>query len=237
MSKKIDFTNYGAFKESYAHKRKFASLAEKIGLKNRYLKFLSGFSRNLLVVEIGCGNGSFIQAMIKSGFEKIVGLEPSPSYKPVVTNGLIVQEYANEFFCKLPEGSVGGVVAWDVFEHIAYADIKDLFVKIRMSLVQGGRLVIRVPNMSSPFGMVNFYGDISHVSPLNEHTMRQLAFETGMVLEGVYPEPFSYPKNLFAVLGCFVWPMVNLVWKLSYAAFGVKVRVFTPNVIFVLGAK
>jgi hypothetical protein len=41
-------------------------------------------------------------------------------------------------------------------------------------LVPGGRIIFRVPNMASPLGMYNFYGDISHVTGLNKISIKQL---------------------------------------------------------------
>ncbi|QWD48042.1 class I SAM-dependent methyltransferase [Polynucleobacter paneuropaeus] len=201
------------------------------------MKYVSEFPKDLLLVEIGCGDGSFLKELLMAGFNKVIGLEPSPSYHSIIDNDLVLREYAQDFFQKIPEASVGGVIAWDVFEHIAYHDIQILLKLIKLALIPNGLLIVRVPNMASPFGMMNFFGDISHVSALNEHAIRQIAFETGMILECVYPEPFSYPKNLMTLMGIIIWPAVNLVMRLSYSAFGIRGRVFTPNAIFILRAK
>jgi SAM-dependent methyltransferase len=237
MKSKFNYRNYGAFKNSSAQVGWPSLLAKKIGLKNRYLKYVSELPKDLLLVEIGCGDGSFLKELLMAGFNKVVGLEPSPSYNSIVDKDLVLREYAQDFFQKIPEASVGGVIAWDVFEHISYHDIQILLKLIKLALIPNGLLIVRVPNMASPFGMMNFFGDISHVSALNEHAIRQIAFETGMVLECVYAEPFSYPKNLMTLMGIVIWPVVNLTLKLSYSAFGIKVQAVTPNVIFILRAK
>jgi len=231
-----DYLSYGSFKGSTAATPHgwLVRAARKLGLRNRYLRFVRDRPRNEPLIEIGCGNGAFMREVLDAGFERVVGLEPSPSYAPVVDPGLIVRAYAQEFFDPLAQGSIGTVVALDVFEHIPAVDLSALLRCIESRLAPGGALVIRVPNLASPLSLFNFFGDLSHTTPLNEMSMRQLAHDTQFGKIRFHAEPFAYPRTLAAVFGIVIWGIYRLTTCALLAAFGVKAQVLTPNLICVL---
>jgi SAM-dependent methyltransferase len=233
----FNYSNYGSFK-NYPGRTKFIiSIARRIGIKNRYLRFLDSASKNLPVIEIGCGNGSFIVDLINAGFSDVKGVEPSGTYNYVADPNLISQDFAAPFLDKISASSLGAVVAMDVFEHIPYVDLRDLTKLIRSRLAEDGLLVFRVPNMSSPLALTNYYGDVSHTTPLNEYSIRQLAFEVDMDIVSINAEPFSYPNSLAATLGIVIWPFFYVFFRSINAAFGIRTKVLTPNLVCILKRK
>jgi len=101
-------------------------------------------------------------------------------------------------------------------------------------LMPGGIVVFRVPNMASPVALINYFGDLSHVTPLNEGSIRHLIFDSGLTMCGLYPEPFAYPRSLSTIAGIFLWPIYKFLTDSAMAAFGIHAKVLTPNLVCVL---
>jgi SAM-dependent methyltransferase len=234
MKKKYDYTNYGANKNIRLPSIMQEKIANIFKLKNRYLKFCTLANKKSPVIELGCGNGSFIRELLKEGFEKVIGIEPSSTYNPVIVKDLIIQEYATQYLKKIEQKSLGLVVALDVFEHIEYDEIKIILNLVDDKLQDGGILVFRVPNMGSPLGFFNYFGDISHVTPMNEVSIKQIALETKMELIGLYSEPFAYPKSLRTILGIAIWPLWENLYKIIASGYGINIKILTPNIMCVM---
>lgn len=229
----FDYEEYGAFKASAtpAQKGPARQVMRWLGLRNRYLRFLKNASRSHPLVEIGSGDGSFLVVLSDAGFQRLRGIEPSPSYKPVAPPGSIVQCYAQEYFEQAAPASIGTVLALDVFEHIPVADLRRLLALIADRLMPGGMLVFRVPNLAGGLGLFNYHGDISHTTALNEISLRQLAFGTPFVHVDVRAVPFAYPRSLMGLFGLLLWLPYKVCTTAVMAAFGISAKILTPNLM------
>lgn len=235
-SGELEYAQYGAFKDAYAvrsHSR-LRRVASALGLRHRYLRFLRPANRLLPLVEIGCGNGEFLSALMKDGFASVIGVEPSQSYRVVVDQALILRLYADAYLETCASESIGTVVALDVFEHIPQVNLKALLSLIHDRLVPGGILVFRVPNMASPLALTNYFGDLTHAVGLNEISIRQLLFGMGFSHPKVLAEPFAFPRSIRTIIGIALWPLFNVFWGTLLAAFGVQSRIMTPNLVCVV---
>lgn len=232
----FDYQNYGAFKQEGAQNAESAAarIARRLGLGNRYLRFLASARKDAAVLEIGCGDGSFLKALLGAGFQQVLGLEPSTTYQNRVDDRLIVRTFANEHLATCPAASLGTVVALDVFEHIALHDLRALFGQIEDKLIPGGLLVFRVPNMASALALPNFYGDLSHVTAMSSTSVRQLVFGSGLEVQGLYAEPLGYPRSLLDLAGIAAWHIYRSLHALVLRAFGIRGTVLTPNLVCVL---
>lgn len=230
----FDYDNYGAFKGQPSRGSASSRLAGALGVKNRYLRFINPAGRHMPLVEVGCGTGQFMRTLLDQGYTDVRGVEPSQSYQTVVDPDLIFRGYANEYLQTCAVSSIGTVLALDVFEHIPAADLKALLSLIHTRLLPGGTVVFRVPNMASPLAMVNYFGDLSHTTALSEISIGQLAFGSGLTVSGVHAEPFSYPRSLATLTGILLWPFYKVAMTCILAAFGIRCRVLTPNLVCVL---
>lgn len=231
MTTAFDYSGYGAFKQSEARSAGFAArLARRLGFGNRYVAFVRGLDPAAPVVEIGCGDGAFMREMRSAGFADVSGVDLSPSYfeAPGRHTG-----DAEPFLEALQDGSLGGVVALDVFEHIPVDRLETLCRLIARKLKPGGQLVFRVPNLASPLALYNQHGDLSHVTAFTEVSAGQLAFDAGMTVVAIHPEPLCYPRSLSSLVGFLVWPIYREMTRLALAAFGIRARVLTPAIVCV----
>lgn len=225
MAGTFDYSNYGSWK-GVGTVRKW-----RPNLPNRYIRFLSGLDRSQPVVELGCADGSFMNAMRRAGFADVRGIDLCPEYAgcPGVEIG-----DARTIIDRAGDASLGGVVALDVFEHIPQADLRALLIACRQKLTLGGQVMFRVPNAGSSLGLINQNGDMSHVNAFNEVSVRQLAFDTGLKVERIAAEPFAYPRSPAALAGIVLWPAYKGLMRAVFAAYGQRPRVITPNLICVL---
>jgi len=232
MTEKHDYARYGDLKTSQAIlSPRAVRIAKLLGIGPRYLRYVRDLDKSLPAVELGCGDGSFVRALREAGFSGVRGVDLSPSYN--MPEGCEVGD-AISFLKKEAPASLGLVVALDVLEHLEPEDLKSLFRLVGKRLHPDGRFLARVPNMGSPFGLINQFGDLSHRTALNEISVQQLAFDTGLRILRIEPEPMAYPRTLSSILGRIIWPFYRTTTKLVFAAFGIQARILTPNLVFVL---
>jgi 2-polyprenyl-3-methyl-5-hydroxy-6-metoxy-1,4-benzoquinol methylase len=160
MQKYHDWKNWRSINFASASKEEilyFSKLRKKFNL-----------GHNLEVLEVGFGNGSFLDFSKSIGWN-ISGVELIPA--------LIDRASQNGFkaFDSIYDvkalNNYDLIVAFDVLEHIEQDQVQNFFEKLRSLLNTKGVIIIRVPNGSSPFGLSNQHGDITHQSVITESKM------------------------------------------------------------------
>jgi len=127
------------------------------------------------LLEIGFGDGSFLSWAQSQGAH-VVGCE---LIEPICSSG-IAQGYDTRFgdvrtAISPAQESFDLVIAFDVLEHILPDDLLDFLKFIGGVMKPNSLFIVRVPNGQSPFGLVNQYGDITHVNVLSKGRFEQLA--------------------------------------------------------------
>lgn len=127
------------------------------------------------LLEIGFGSGSFLR-WATDRQAKVVGCE---LIDPICAAGRergYDTRYGDISSTVDPsQESFDLVVAFDVLEHIPPSEFMDFFKFIRSVMNPGARFLVRVPNGQSPFGLINQYGDMTHVNVLSKGRFEQLA--------------------------------------------------------------
>jgi SAM-dependent methyltransferase len=146
----------------------------------------------MAVLEVGCGTGLFLAYLRARGVADFLGLDHDPELA-----GHIPPEVADRFRVAdvwrfLAGGAEGRtfdrVALFDVLEHFAPEDGVRLLQELRKVLRPGGRMVARVPNVASPWGLAYQYGDLTHRAAYSPGSLRQLALAAGCVCLGVHPQ-------------------------------------------------
>lgn len=121
------------------------------------------------VLDIGCGRGEFLELLKAAGVEAY-GIEINEQMMLVCREkGLDVRhEDAYAHMEGLPNGSLGGIFAGQVVEHLPTNRLSD-FARLAMQKLQpGGCLVAETPNPLCVWAMTqHFYMDLSHTRPLH----------------------------------------------------------------------
>ena len=194
---------------------------------------MAGISPPARLLEIGFGDGAFLKRARSLGYE-CAGLERgASSIAELTAEGIDARFGAPDQFS---DKTFDIIVAFDVFEHIAIPDLISTLQQLAGLLDKAGRLVARFPNMASPFGLVNQYGDVTHVTGLSPGSFAQLAamagFEMVSAANGVtILRGGKGLRGLVKPLSLAMRKMIELV--LSFAYYG-KVTPLSPSVVVVL---
>lgn len=137
-------------------------------------------ARPLRLLEVGFGNGAFMGWARAEGHE-VYGLEiEAPQLDAARRAGFTVADSLDALLAQCGCSGFDGAVAFDVFEHLTYAQLQQLLQELRGVLKPGGWILARFPNGDSPFGRLNQHGDLTHVTALGSMAIRQLASHSGM---------------------------------------------------------
>lgn len=190
-------------------------------------------TRKLRVLEIGFGNGGFLNWARLRGHE-VTGVELS---EELVARAQVAGY--RSFAATAAAGGQGAfdlIVGFDVLEHIEMSTLQTMLRDFRSQLAPEGRMLFRFPNSESPMGVIYQNGDITHVTRLGVSSMRQICNLTGLKLlhSGDVLPWRSYPlrkrpRKMFAAV---VRQYVQ--WILGDVMLGHPVRI-AANEVVVLG--
>jgi cyclopropane fatty-acyl-phospholipid synthase-like methyltransferase len=137
-----------------------------------------GILQSTSLIEIGCGDGSFLIHAAKH-FDEVIGIEPSKKFAIAAEDRgfRVLNEYvtANSHPSKTP---FAAFVSRQVFEHLP--DPLDCLLGIRNLLVDGGIGLIEVPNGYQAFRNGNFFEFFpDHVNYYSVNSLVSLASTAG----------------------------------------------------------
>ena len=114
---------------------------------SRRLRGLEKFRQGGSILDVGCGEGTFLQVAKKNGWT-INGTELSPYGAKYATNLLGVGIFCGELYdAGFPENSFDVITMWHVLEHVT--DPRGYLTEIQRVLRSDGLLVIAVPNVKN----------------------------------------------------------------------------------------
>jgi len=133
------------------------------------------------IADLGCGRGEFLEAVAARGLAGR-GCDTNPvMVARCRQKGLAVEEA--DLFSWLrgqPEGSLGGITAYQVVEHLP-ADALLPLVELAVSrLAPGGRLLLETVNAESVYAMKWFWMDLTHVRPVPGPSLGRLLEACGL---------------------------------------------------------
>jgi SAM-dependent methyltransferase len=140
-------------------------------------------NRNARVLDFGCGYGHQLMALWCSGYRQLEGVEQVPELAQAANEAAEgrVKIYCmdGEEFLADKEATYHVICLFAVLEHIPVTDGVRLLRKINRALVQGGRVVLRVPNMSSLLAGHLRYADLTHAAGYTELSIQQVLDQAG----------------------------------------------------------
>lgn len=159
---------------------------------DREFRDLTGANPSMSVLEIGCGTGLFLRYLEAGGYSQVAGIDTDENLLEALS-GLTGSEVHIGDAQAVLAGHFAGcsfdrIVMFDVAEHINLPDLVMLLKTLRTHLADGGRLLLRVPNIESPWGLRMFFGTFDHVTPLGPGRLRELAVMTGWTCISVTPQ-------------------------------------------------
>jgi cyclopropane fatty-acyl-phospholipid synthase-like methyltransferase len=189
---------------------------------------LTDASPSMAVLEVGCGTGLFLRYLEVRGYREIVGVDTdenlSNALEDLTRSEIYLDDVTSVLQNKLADRKFDRIVLLDVAEHLQLDVLVRLMKLLKDHIHHDGRLLLRVPNLESPWGLKVFFGSFDHVTPLSPGRMYELAALTEWSCEGVFPQE---PTRVFRRLK--EW----LLSKLMGALLNHPADIWTANLLAV----
>ena len=150
-------------------------------LRERLAAYVGRFEGLAPVVDLGCGRGEFLDLLKQRGIAAR-GVEASAhAAAECRARGLEVSEGdLVDFLRAQPDGSLGGVFAAQVAEHLRPPALQALLRESHRTLRAGGLLALETVNPRSVIGLLEVFNrDLTHEKPLHPDTLSFLAAAAG----------------------------------------------------------
>jgi SAM-dependent methyltransferase len=178
----------------------FRGSAEEI--RERLAGYVAIFAGTSDVLDVGCGRGEFLALLREEGVSAR-GIDLNDSMVEVCREKGLEAEVADAVghLRGVPDGSLGGLFAAQVVEHLEPAYLTTLLDLAFEKLRPGATIVLETINPACWFAFFESYiRDITHVRPLHPDTLRFLLVASGFQrVEIRYRVPYPEHEKLQAV--------------------------------------
>jgi 2-polyprenyl-3-methyl-5-hydroxy-6-metoxy-1,4-benzoquinol methylase len=173
-------------------------------IRERLVPYADLFAGASDVLDVGCGRGEFLALLAERGVSAR-GIDINESMVEVCRQkGLsATREDALSYLRAQPAGSLGGLLAAQVVEHVDPGYLTNLLDAAWAALRPGSVAVIETINPACWFAFFESYiRDITHVRPLHPETLRYLLVASGFEhVEIRFRSPYPEHEKLQRVAG------------------------------------
>lgn len=181
--------------------------------RHNYKEFLPE-NKDAKVLEIGCGQGYFLDFLGEQGYQNILGVDLSrEAIEFCLERGLSKVKLIGDLREFLSSSAMYDfVVLNDVIEHFPKTEVLNYLEKIREKMNMGGVIIVKTGNMSSLAGLKIRYNDFTHELGFTEYSLSQVLKVSGFSDIMIYP--FVFPKNrLTRIIRSGLQGVLHFLWK------------------------
>lgn len=128
------------------------------------------------ILELGCGIGGLLKFLQIKGAVNIIGVDSAPDQiefcKKYVSNNVIQSDGIE--YLKGQQNQFDYIFAFDLIEHIKKEKVQEFCSLIYRNLKDGGKIIIRTPNMGSLIALHSRYIDFTHEIGFTEESIKQV---------------------------------------------------------------
>ena len=149
-------------------------------VRERQRPYVDDFRDAAPVLDLGCGRGEFLELLREAGVEAR-GVDLDADMVAYARGEGLEVEHADAvaYLEGLEDGSLGGIFAAQLVEHVPAPKLVRLLELAAAKLRPGGLLVAETINPLSPLALRNYYADLTHAQPLVPETLELLARQAG----------------------------------------------------------
>lgn len=149
-------------------------------VRERQRPYVDDFRNAAPVLDVGCGRGEFLGLLREAGIEARGVDADADMVAYAEGEGLAVEQGdVLAYLDTLPDGSLGGIFAAQLVEHLPPATLFRLLELAARKLRPGGVLVAETINPLSPLALRSYFADLTHAQPLVPETLELLAKQAG----------------------------------------------------------
>ncbi|HRK27696.1 MAG TPA: methyltransferase domain-containing protein [Chitinophagales bacterium] len=206
-------------------------------LSQEILPHLPPPAQNPVILDIGCGFGSWVYALQQKGYQQVSGIDISPAQITIARQLGIPNIYEADLIPYLQAHShtFNLITGIDIIEHFGKDELVEVLRAVYQALKPGGKAIFRTPNADALMASLYMYGDFTHETLLNPSAARQLLLSAQFAQASVYPSCIHIQQAGKNLVRRAMWQLVTLAAKATVFASGrsVKGLIFTPNLIMV----
>lgn len=163
--------------------------------------------KNPKVLEVGCGDGFFLKALVDLGFtNNVFGVEPSSKMiseaDPILRNKIKVDIFKSNIF---PKNSFDLILCFHTLDHMF--DPKEFVQGTQAMLKKNGYVIVIVHDTEGLsvklFGERSAIFDIEHIYLFNKKTLKEIFIRNGFKNVSVFNLINNYPLNYWLKMSGF----------------------------------
>ena len=201
-------------------------------------------NKNIRILDIGCGMGHFLYALVKNGYRNFIGIDISNQMINFCKNYVKRTELKDSFqeisqkvvnsdlftYLEKNQEQFDLIVANDLIEHIEKNKILNLFELIKHNLKYNGIFIVKTVNMVNPLSNRILYDDFTHQIGFTSLSLAQIYLVTGFKNVAVGQFIAKKPRFITRILR-------KITLKFLSEIFGMKeIKNWSP-LIFGVGVK
>lgn len=197
-------------------------------------------NKNIKILEIGCGYGSFQYFINREGYTDSTGVDGSEEQvaeaRRLGISNVILGDLVD--YLKVQEdNSLDLLIAIDVIEHFSKDEISDLIDDFYRVLKKDGLVITHQPNAEGVFGNAIRYDDFTHELAFTRHSISQIFLSSGFTsIHSYEDEPIAH--GIKSAVRLFLWKgLVKPIYRflVLVESGGVdKEMIFTKNFLTVV---
>lgn len=130
--------------------------------------FQKYIGKNDIVLDVPCGYGEFINAIV---CKKKLALDINPDSKKYLNKNVNFIK-ATSTKIPLPNNSVDKIFVSNFFEHITHEDIQKTILEFKRILKKHGKVMILQPNIR--FAYKNYWMFFDHITPIDDRALEEI---------------------------------------------------------------
>jgi SAM-dependent methyltransferase len=167
-----------AFPDYFAFEARMRGPTDTV--RERQRVYVTDFREAAPVLDVGCGRGELLSLLREAGIEARGGDADADMVAYARGERLDVEQAdALAYLDALGDGSLGGVFAGQVVEHLPPHALLRLLELAARKLRPGGLFVAETINPLSPLALRSYFADLTHAQPLVPETLALLARQAG----------------------------------------------------------
>ena len=196
-----------------------AGLKPRLPMLKKLVKQHFPTDLNAAILELGCGHGALIHIARQMGFRNLHGVDGSPEQVGMARRlGIdgVVQGDILKVLSDQADGSLDGVVAFDLIEHFTKNELIGVVDEVYRVLKPGGSWIIHTLNAESPFSNRMLFGDFTHELAFTRTSLSQLLLSSGFS-EVSFFEDHPIPHGVKSAVRWVLWNFIRNLWRLYLA--------------------
>src|SRR5919197_1059553 len=167
-----------ALPDYFAFEARMRGRSEEI--RERQRAYVDDFRDAAPVLDVGCGRGELVGLLREAGVE-VRGVDADADMVAFARGEGLPVEQADllAYLEGTADGSLGGVFAGQVVEHLPPPALVHLLELATAKLRSGGLFVAETINPLSPLALRYYFSDLTHAQPLVPETLELLAQQAG----------------------------------------------------------